>query len=170
MLNTGYFSPTFTEARHRFKTAAEKARAELFSYPVEAEESEQLTIDVAILGSNPEGALVISSGLHGVEGFFGSAVQLALLEKVGKGLRHQFHDRDYRYVAAEFGTYGPIRVLEALRTENRAHFYCSPESPTYRNAKAELFECFCPRDSGWRNRVIESSLRIVTQGIDTLTG
>jgi len=41
---------------------------------------ETLTIDVGIRrGTSNEHALVISSGLHGIEGFFGSAVQLSLL-------------------------------------------------------------------------------------------
>lgn len=40
-----------------------------------------LSIDVAVGGASaPRKALVLSSGLHGVEGFFGSAAQLAYLE------------------------------------------------------------------------------------------
>jgi hypothetical protein len=43
-----------------------------------------LSIDVAFLGNEcPEWTLVVTSGLHGVEGFFGSAIQLALLAQFG---------------------------------------------------------------------------------------
>jgi len=46
-----------------------------------AASGEALSIDVAITGSaQPSATLVVSSGLHGVEGFFGAAVQAALLE------------------------------------------------------------------------------------------
>ena len=40
-----------------------------------------LTIDVATSPGPANRVVVISSGIHGVEGFFGSAVQLALLER-----------------------------------------------------------------------------------------
>lgn len=47
---------------------------------------ETLAVDVATVGAaRPARAVVVSSGLHGVEGFFGSAVQLAWLEGVGAG-------------------------------------------------------------------------------------
>ncbi len=55
-------------------------------YPVEGRgpDGEALTIDAASIGSRtPERAVVISSGLHGIEGFVGSAVQLAWLWGLG---------------------------------------------------------------------------------------
>ena len=76
------FSPDYEAARRRFRSAAEEAGAELEAHPIEATgpDGEELTIDVAIFGApRPERVLVVSSGLHGPEGFFGSAVQLAWL-------------------------------------------------------------------------------------------
>ncbi|MDR3634194.1 MAG: DUF2817 domain-containing protein [Isosphaeraceae bacterium] len=77
------FSPDYFTARERFRAAVE-ARGfvvESLSVGLRGPSGEDLTIDVARLGSErPERAVVVSSGLHGVEGFFGSAVQLALLE------------------------------------------------------------------------------------------
>ena len=47
---------------------------------------ETLAVDVATVGAaRPARAVVITSGLHGVEGFFGSAVQLAWLQSVRAG-------------------------------------------------------------------------------------
>ena len=71
-------------ARSRWRTAAILRRARLESYEIDAvaPSDERLTIDIAIFG-NPSArkTLVISSGLHGVEGLFGSAVQLAMIEE-----------------------------------------------------------------------------------------
>jgi hypothetical protein len=76
------FSPTYDVARRRFLAAAGAARAEILSYALNAADTEGLHIDVAVLGAADAPAFVISSGIHGVEGFFGSAVQLALLQRL----------------------------------------------------------------------------------------
>jgi hypothetical protein len=79
-----FFSPDYAAARSRFLAAARAAGATLASLPLAATGpgGETLTIDVARLGS-PDATRVLLhiSGLHGVEGFVGSAVQLAALER-----------------------------------------------------------------------------------------
>src|SRR5262245_11243921 len=58
------------------------------AYPVDGKgpHGEELTIDVVINpGTGLDRTLVLSSGIHGVEGFFGSAVQLGLLEEWIRG-------------------------------------------------------------------------------------
>lgn len=82
---TDYYSPDYFTARKRFVAAARRLGFELRSLPIDAPSptSEPLTIDVAVAGSqHPRAAVVVSSGMHGVEGFFGSAVQLAFLEQL----------------------------------------------------------------------------------------
>ena len=74
--------------------------------------------------------------------------------------------RRFRFAVAEFGTYPVIRVLGALRAENRAHFYCRPDEPAYRRAKEELLECFCPRSRRWREMVVERGVRLIELAID----
>ena len=77
-----YFSPDYATARERFRAAARAAGAELDVLALEARGpgDEQLTIDIARLGERePRRVLLHSSGLHGVEAFAGSAVQLAAL-------------------------------------------------------------------------------------------
>jgi hypothetical protein len=77
------FSESYHEARDRFCGAAHASGFELRSYPiaVRGPEGETLAIDVALHPhASARRTLVISSGTHGVEGYFGSAVQLALLE------------------------------------------------------------------------------------------
>ncbi|MEG4814085.1 M14 family metallopeptidase [Microcoleus sp. K5-D4] len=77
------FSPNYITARERFRAASSSVGYQDTAYPIEqvSPTGEELTIDVAIGGSsNPRRCVVISSGLHGVEGFLGSAIQLTLLE------------------------------------------------------------------------------------------
>ncbi len=76
------FSASFTEARDRFLAAAHSAGAKLHSLTLDAAgpRDETLTIDIAWLGNEaPQRALLHTSGLHGVEGFLGSAIQVGLL-------------------------------------------------------------------------------------------
>jgi hypothetical protein len=77
------FSPDYATARERFRAAASRAGAWLESLPIEAlgPGGADLSIDAALVGG-PEcsRAVVLSSGLHGVEGFAGSAIQTAWLE------------------------------------------------------------------------------------------
>jgi len=78
------FSPNYAIARERFRAKSLACGYDCTVYPINpvSPTGEALTIDVAIAGtSNPKRTVVISSGLHGVEGFLGSAIQLALLEQ-----------------------------------------------------------------------------------------
>jgi hypothetical protein len=76
------FSMDYASARARFVKAALAAGAQLASFPCEASGpvGEHLAMDAAYLGA-PDAAniLVISSGVHGVEGYAGSAIQIDLL-------------------------------------------------------------------------------------------
>ena len=74
---------SYAEGIDRFRTAADKAGAgtERYDHPLFGPDREQLAVDVARLG--PEGAsaaLLVISGTHGVEGFAGSACQVAWIE------------------------------------------------------------------------------------------
>ena len=71
-------------ARERFRASVSKIGWDLESYSigVAGPDGEDLTIDVGISGGgSADRLLLVSSGLHGVEGFFGSAAQLAMLER-----------------------------------------------------------------------------------------
>jgi hypothetical protein len=84
-----FFSDDYTTARQRFRAAAAALGWPVEAHAIEAPGpgGETLTIDVAIgqLGatqaaSSAAPCLVVSSGLHGVEAFLGSALQLAVLQ------------------------------------------------------------------------------------------
>src|SRR5205823_5190293 len=74
-------------ARRRFRAAAAAlgARLEAFPTPAAGPDGEplDLTIDAAVHGAErPRRVVLLTSGLHGVEGLVGSAVQVAVLDRL----------------------------------------------------------------------------------------
>ncbi len=83
--SAGYFSADYFTARSRFREMVEAAGGRLESLELDAKGpgNENLSIDIGWFGAeNPRRVLVHSSGLHGVEGFAGSAIQLQLLDNL----------------------------------------------------------------------------------------
>jgi hypothetical protein len=79
------FSPDYFAARTRFRESVRTAGGRLDTLQIAARgpNSQQLTIDIGWFGSeNPRGVLLHSSGIHGVEGFAGSAIQLQFLSRM----------------------------------------------------------------------------------------
>ncbi len=72
---------------------------------------------------------------------------------------------DYRFACLELGTHQMIRVLAALREENRVHHYGSPETPVHSRVKKELLECFCPRSHLWRRKATRCALDVIRQAV-----
>lgn len=78
----GAFSQTYAEAREKFLAAAEAAGLDAHAepHPLRGRDGEALAIDAVRDGPRDAARLlVISSACHGVEGFCGSGVQVALL-------------------------------------------------------------------------------------------
>ena len=79
-----FFSADYSTARTRFIEAAEHAglRREAHDIGFSGPAGKPLSIDTAFLGNpSPDNVVTLTSGLHGIEGFFGSAVQLAFLKE-----------------------------------------------------------------------------------------
>lgn len=79
MATRSYFSRDYSEARGKFRDAAESAGAELAALqnPARGPDGESLFTEVAWLGpKDAERVLVTISGTHGVEGFCGSGAQI----------------------------------------------------------------------------------------------
>jgi hypothetical protein len=90
VLPTSYFSADYFAARSRFVAAVRRLGWEQQAIYVDAPSpnGEPLSIDVGVAGdATAERALVVTSGVHGVEGPFGSAVQLAFLDRLASGWR-----------------------------------------------------------------------------------
>ena len=81
---TDFFSPDYFTARARFCSGVLGNGGQIESIVLDAKgpHGEDLSIDIGWFGSaQPKRAIVHSSGLHGVEGFAGSAIQLQWLEE-----------------------------------------------------------------------------------------
>ncbi len=79
-----YFSPDYVTARNRFHAAVDRAGGRLTSLELTARgpAGEGLSIDIGWFGAEqPTRAFVHSSGVHGVEAFAGSAIQLQWLDE-----------------------------------------------------------------------------------------
>eukprot|EP00566_Odontella_aurita_P013310 CAMPEP_0113546182 /NCGR_PEP_ID=MMETSP0015_2-20120614/11665_1 /TAXON_ID=2838 /ORGANISM="Odontella" /LENGTH=459 /DNA_ID=CAMNT_0000446611 /DNA_START=146 /DNA_END=1522 /DNA_ORIENTATION=+ /assembly_acc=CAM_ASM_000160 len=86
------FSESYREARDRFLSAADEAGADVTSIEVTRRGGRAYYMDAAVIrvnggggggggGGGPKGGLIIhTSGVHGVEGYAGSAVQVAALQ------------------------------------------------------------------------------------------
>jgi Protein of unknown function (DUF2817) len=77
-----FFSPDYLTARDRFRRAAQAGGARLDELKLDARgpNDEPLGIDIATIGAEHASRLVLQTvGLHGVEAFAGSAIQLAAL-------------------------------------------------------------------------------------------
>lgn len=86
---SSYFSANYFASRERFVDECLRVQAEHQSLEVDAASPsiEPLTIDIGKFGvSQPRAAVVVTSGVHGVEAPLGSAIQLAVLEQLGSGL------------------------------------------------------------------------------------
>jgi hypothetical protein len=80
------FSADYGTARDRFQEAVSRLGIPVESHVIAAKgpQGESLSIDVATVGPpRCRQVVILSSGLHGVEGFLGSAVQLAWLSRLG---------------------------------------------------------------------------------------
>jgi hypothetical protein len=67
------------------------------------------------------------------------------------------------FVSQEFGTYHALRVLHALREENRWH-HCGKGGVEH-STKQKLKETFGPDDDSWRRSVLSGSKRLLTKAV-----
>jgi len=83
MTDTHWWPDDYFSSRSRFQELARRAGARVESHPVKAvgPRGEPLSIDTAVLASAAtERLIVISSGVHGVEGYIGACIQINALQ------------------------------------------------------------------------------------------
>jgi hypothetical protein len=77
----------------------------------------------------------------------GDAVAYTTRGDIGLAMTRAFSGARVDYLTQELGTYSPLRVLRALREENRWHHFGS--GGVDHSAKRRLLEALCPGDSAW---------------------
>ncbi|MEI6141316.1 MAG: M14 family metallopeptidase [Mariniphaga sp.] len=83
-----YYQDSYLECRPSFRVEAEKLKSlfdsvDVFQVAVESNTDKDLTIDVCYVPATGKKTklLILSSGIHGIEGFVGSAVQQMVMEE-----------------------------------------------------------------------------------------
>ena len=80
---TSYLHLSYESSRSQFIRLANGQGLEVASYPQHFQPDGDFTTDVCLIGeSNAEKMLVVSSGIHGLEGFSGSALQSFVLDNL----------------------------------------------------------------------------------------
>lgn len=89
--NLAYFRETYADCRSRFIQAARKMKQKfknviVSAIPVESRTDKDLTIDYCYIPAqkNPKRLLILTSAVHGVEGYTGSAIQQMFLTELVK--------------------------------------------------------------------------------------
>ena len=72
-----------------------------------------------------------------------------------------FRKAKISFVCQEFGTYSSIKVLQALREENRWHHYGG--GTLDHGTKLNLKDAFYPNDDAWRLRVLQRGRELFNQ-------
>lgn len=76
----------------------------------------------------------------------------------------------FAFAYPEYGTYEPMRIILAMRSDNWVHQYGDPFDATGRALKAELLEAFRPADLGWQHRIVATGAELVDLAIGWVPG
>jgi hypothetical protein len=152
------FAETFLEARRKFRSAANTASALITTHehPDQALNGENLSCDTAWVGDPcAEIVLVTVSGTHGVEGYAGSAVQVADLAAIAS------HQRPTTVASLHIHGINPWGMDHLHRaTENNVDLnrnFVDHTLPLPQNADySSLHDIVCPRnwDEGSEARIM----------------
>jgi predicted deacylase len=103
--------------------------------------------------------VVHGSGVEGAGAYFVRGSMLGMLRKA-------LPDARVDAVTVEFGTFGGLRILHALREENRWHHYGSGSLD--HPAKQRLRTAFNPDAARWRNAVIAQGTQLLARAVAAL--
>ena len=137
---------TYDECRARFRRAAVDAGAGLDAHPIAARgrRDQELTIEIATIGSAaPSRALLVLSGVHGVEGFVNSTLQTDLLGRIDSHALPDDVAVVLVHVVNPWGMAHDRRQNESNVDLNR-NWRRSDREPTHNDAYDGLHALACP--------------------------
>jgi hypothetical protein len=85
----------------------------------------------------------------------------------GPWLQARFASCRYRYAVAEFGTYSPRRVMQALAEELRWHHRLGTTAPEHWSRR-QLADTFVPPNPRWRTAALNSGVSLVRRAFESL--
>lgn len=94
---------------------------------------------------------------YSARGSFGPWMKTVLFPKVS-----------YHYGAAEFGTFGGVRVLRSLVKELQVHYGLPPEHRQYQWAKRLVSHTFVPPSPHWRQRVLQDGYALCLSALQKM--
>jgi hypothetical protein len=124
----------------------------------------KLLIDTALSGAQRRW-LTSQFGAAAVEACSNSSIAYETRGGFGRWCLCRGLAPDYLFACAEFGTYGPVRILAGLRAENQAHHWGLPAAASTSRAKQRLRELFCPAAANWRAEAIARGLDLVQRSL-----
>ena len=113
------------------------------------------------VGTPRANALIETFGADVVQPWDRSGVSYEIRGGMGQWCQAHFSDAEYDVLTAEFGTYPVLKVLRALRDENRAHLHGTQRSASTERAKDALVEVFSPSARRWRDECVAQGVAIV---------
>ena len=137
---------TYDESRARFRLAADAAGLDVRAHPIDARgpHGQELTIDVVALGAaRPRRALVVLSGVHGVEGFVHGAAQADLLRRLDASTLPDDVGIVVVHAVNPWGMAWWRRQNESNVDLNR-NFRRSDIEPVHNDAYDEIHDLACP--------------------------
>lgn len=144
-----HFPEDYARAREAFLRAAEARGARLAAHPVPGRGpgGEELAVDVARFGPEaPARLLAVSSGIHGVEGFAGSAVQHRLLAEQWEGLELPADTGFLLVHALNPAGFARIRRVNESNVDLNRNFLRHPEEHVANPGYEELYEAINPAE------------------------
>ena len=99
-----------------------------------------------------------------------SSIPYCVRGSFGGWCHHHLAGKSYHYLCAEFGTYGVLAVLQALRAENQFQHWSNDRGNLDHWSKKRMREVFCPGSRQWRQSVIRQATMVVDQGFHALAG
>jgi hypothetical protein len=83
-----------------------------------------------------------------------------------EALERMLPDTQCFSITQEYGTYGVLKVLKALRDENLYHHHAAPNVDVRHWSKQALIRTFCPDDPNWRQTVLRRGQQLVNRAAD----
>ena len=96
------------------------------------------------------------------------SVTSAVHGSIMTGLAEALPDCDLTVVGAEFGTYDPARIFQAMRADNWLQQHGDPDTEQGVAIKKELLEVFRPEGPKWGSRILEVGAELIANGIKGL--